>query len=567
MPKKFKNKKKISRRPQDKAFFQKADLLQEWMIFHNKFPAAKTTIAGRNTIEHVHGTFLSAQRRYAKGYEKVGRSTVNIKPERFLYMKRIHPKIFHVYRDRPSTFLPALINDEWSYVFKIFQEMDRKRGITKNDYCFSFASKRPYIGDKSSSYKEHMIRAFGIAFSPLKCSPMAPVGTMQNLCSYMFISNRPNCKPSYMTKNKASPTKIVLHYQQMMDNYNHQYSSSYFPPSTVPSDIRITCEIALCSILPENIFESLKSATSQEEIVIIFQRHEYAIDTFFFGVNGKVGYNALINIVDSTYPQPRRINFSFTTAEPVHMPSCDTYCRELYIYGAEGRPQVDGRCRAMPPNISNLGLEVWKFIWHSLCPLSQVCPPNHCQVCIYNSLLKSQMRLHKDNGYKDGEKQGGTGTDSTVNSHIFGTDVIIVTYGDSMSMHLIAPPPGKTYRVSSKHLGIKKSKKHMVSTPLEHFSIYIHTAHDDEMFHHGLSFDNRGCQKQINRVRIAFIFRWLSVKRNFRCDKKDDKCNRYSMFDKYAMLQVSKHHKSALWLNSLYPDGIDDTLQKLGLHD
>ena len=275
----------------------------------------------------------------------------------------------------------------------------------------------------------------------------------------------------------------------------------------------------------------------------------------------------MINIVDSSFPQPRRINFSCTQLAPVYMPLLNTSCRELYIYGGEGRPQLDGRCRAMPPNVFNLGVEVWKFIWHSLCPLSQVCPPNHCQVCIYNSLMKSEMRLHKDNGYKDGEKQGGTGTDSTVNSHIFGTDVIIVTYGDSMNMHLIAPPPGRTYRVSAKDLGLKKSRDHMVTTELEHYSIYIHSAHDDEMFHHGLKFENQGYAKHTNRVRIAFIFRWLSVKRKFRCNRNDEKCNRYSMVDKYAMLQLSKHHESKLWWDAIYPNGIDETLQKLGIHE
>ena len=84
----------------------------------------------------------------------------------------------------------------------------------------------------------------------------------------------------------------------------------------------------------------------------------------------------------------------------------------------------------------------------------------------------------------------------------------------------------------------------MVTTELEHYSIYIHSAHDDEMFHHGLKFGNQGYPKHINRVRIAFIFRWLSVKRKFRCNRNDEKCNRYSMVDKYAMLQLSKHHES-----------------------
>ena len=70
-----------------------------------------------------------------------------------------------------------------------------------------------------------------------------------------------------------------------------------------------------------------------------------------------------VNIIGSS--------MSSTSSAPVYMTLCDTYCRELYIYGAEGRPQIDGRCRAMSPNIYNIGVEIWKFIWHSLCPLSK----------------------------------------------------------------------------------------------------------------------------------------------------------------------------------------------------
>ena len=348
MPKSNHNKKTQHRKSNEIAFFKKADLLHDWMRFHNKFPAAKSSVEGMKTVEHAIGTFLSAQRRYFKGYKKTNRPLVTLNQERFLYLKRIHPSIFEVYKNRPKTFLPVLVEDEWSYVFQNFQKMDKKRGINKHDYCFSFASKRPYLGEKSSSYKEHMIRSFDIAFSPVTCSPTAPVGTMQNLCSYMFISSRPNCQPIFMRENKASPRKVVLHNQQVIDNYHHVYSSNYFPPNTVPSDIHIMTEIAVCS---------------------------------------------------------------------------------------------------------------------------------------------------------------------------------------------------------------------------KHQSIYIHTAHDDEMFHHGLNFGNNGHDKKKNRVRIALIFRWLSVKRNFRCDKKDNKCNRYSMVDKYAMEQLSKHHKSMLWWNAIYPEGIKDTFEKLGLNE
>ena len=304
---------KSFRKPRDQEFVRKADLLCEWMTFHNRFPSAKATTAGRRTIEHPHGTFLSAQRRYLKGYEKTGRPTIRLKSERFLYLKQMHPEIFNVHKgNRSPTFLPTLVEEQWSYVFEKFYTMDRMKGIDKSDYCFSFESKRPYLGTKSLSYKEHMIRSFSVAFSPSMCYPASPVGTMQRVCSYIFVSSRPDCQPNFMKEDTASPRKIFLQTQLMNEKYHHKYMSSYFAPETVPSEIKITCEIALFTILPCNIFECLKASTSIEEIVSIYQQHDYAFDTFFFGVGGKVGYKSLINIVDSSFPQPRRINFSCT---------------------------------------------------------------------------------------------------------------------------------------------------------------------------------------------------------------------------------------------------------------
>jgi hypothetical protein len=116
----------------DQEFMRKADLLCEWMMFHNRFPSAKSTTAGRRTIEHPHGTFLSAQRRYLKGYVKIGRPTLRLQPERCLYLKQMHLEIFTVHKgNRSSTFLPTLIEEEWSHVFENFYTMDRRKCIDK----------------------------------------------------------------------------------------------------------------------------------------------------------------------------------------------------------------------------------------------------------------------------------------------------------------------------------------------------------------------------------------------------------------------------------------------------
>ena len=119
------------------------------------------------------------------------------------------------------------------------------------------------------------------------------------------------------------------------------------------------------------------------------------------------------------------------------------YVEHLFTYGAAGRPLLDTRVKKMPYNVAYLGESCWKVVRHYLCPMTKLCPPNHCQVFVYNSKLNSSMVPHKDNGYK---KEDGKLTSNTSgerhNSHIFGTEVMIVTIGDPMNFYLIPPPSG-----------------------------------------------------------------------------------------------------------------------------
>jgi len=59
--------------------------------------------------------------------------------------------------------------------------------------------------------------------------------------------------------------------------------------------------------------------------------------------------------------------------------------------------------------------------------------------------LKSEMRFHKDNGHQDdvtGKHRGGN-VDKEMNSHILGSDVLMVTIGDTMDFHLVCPNHAK----------------------------------------------------------------------------------------------------------------------------
>ena len=168
---------------------------------------------------------------------------------------------------------------------------------------------------------------------------------------------------------------------------------------------------------------------------------------------------------------------------------------------------IDYKSRAMPSDVCQLGEEVWKLVRGHLQPLSFVCPPNHCQVCLYNSVMKSEMRPHKDNGYKteSGTLKGNTSGDKQ-NSHIFGTEVIIVTLGDPMNYFLIPPPSGNNYTASYKDHDTTSNIKRANVISLGDCSIYVHTAHDDEQFVHKLLFPSKSKK---NQVRFAFIYRWL----------------------------------------------------------
>ena len=55
--------------------------------------------------------------------------------------------------------------------------------------------------------------------------------------------------------------------------------------------------------------------------------------------------------------------------------------------------------------------------------------------------MKSGMHMHKDNGHRDdiSGKHHGANPDKEVNSHIFGSDVLMVSIGNTMDHHLVCP--------------------------------------------------------------------------------------------------------------------------------
>ena len=172
-----------------------------------------------------------------------------------------------------------------------------------------------------------------------------------------------------------------------------------------------------------------------------------------------------------------------------------------------------------------------------------------------------EMRIHKDNGKQVLDANGqpkltGIQTDTKLNSHIFGTPVLMLTIGDTMDYHLIRPDysRGQDYTCTSGEAreNFKKRRAKCVKTvPLADGTLYVHTAHDDELYHHTLDFCKEILATHKNHIRVVLVYRWLSVSAYFRADENDCRGNRYSMVDRYAFERLWEFDKSPEWCKAL----------------
>ena len=261
----------------------------------------------------------------------------------------------------------------------------------------------------------------------------------------------------------------------------------------------------------------------------------------------------------------------------------------------------------MPVPIFDLGVAAWSKSHPQLCAMGQVMPPNNVQILVYYQINQNeiermkkkyysrleaihhaytpgkakqvtirrkdengqrtqvyrgsiyttqrwnQMRMHRDNGRMNCD----TGViqfanhDNQMNSHIFGTDVMTCTRGDSMNFDLVTHLPTQDITISSKqaraniqHIQKQKGDLRAIikSVDLDNGSIYLHTSHDDEMYFHRAMFPKATSDQ--NKIRLAFVFRWLCVPTYYRQNSMDEGCNRYSMVNKHAFEKIESLGKS-----------------------
>ena len=198
-------------------------------------------------------------------------------------------------------------------------------------------------------------------------------------------------------------------------------------------------------LLPHNLIDRIRGCRTFSEFEALLDGSGTTFDSFNYGVGGYV-YSKVGCIMDLKYPQPYRTSFSCTFGPTHYFPSLGTECQELFTYGSHpGRPTLDARSRPMSKAAYDVGVEAWKAAWPHLSAMCQVCPPYNCQMLMYPDLflindtsyqtmskkeksnheknrthLKSEMRLHKDNGHRDNisGKQRGGNVDKEMNSHV-----------------------------------------------------------------------------------------------------------------------------------------------------
>ena len=487
-------------------------------------------------------SLYNAITKYRSYYKKMQNSTTNpcekkykqtLSSHQIACLDHIHPWILR-HESIIDIVYPQPHQQDWLAYLRTLQQLTMEDYITT--FCFCSPNTKRFVTGDAKTFREFMIFKVGLHYIKFhECSFVSCHGTMKRILSFLLL----NQDFSFMMRKVRLPPTIVTIDNHQRKEPNH-VSSCYFSPNGVPNFLKVIMQETLQSIFDKELLDMLSSSTTADDLKTVLNEFDHCFDTFHYGTTGR--YSKTIDaILHQELPQPRRTTFSCKRFPSFCIPQTQVSVNELYVYGAAGRPYLDSRCRPMPYSVAMLGEECWKHCWHYFGPLSKQCPPYHCQVCTYCSMFGSTMRLHKDNGYQseDGDLAGTTAPSDT-NSHIFGTDVMVVTLNDSMNFHLVPPPSGSTHRATQQQYMKEKMQSKGKVIELDEYSIYIHSAHDDELYMHGLEFDSTTKKSQTNRTRFAFVFRWLCKSKMYRASEHDDASNRYSVYERSAFDQITK---------------------------
>jgi hypothetical protein len=147
-------------------------------------------------------------------------------------------------------------------------------------------------------------------------------------------------------------------------------------------------------------------------------------------------------------------------------------------------------------------------------------------------------------------------TDKTLNSHIFGTSVIVFSLFDDMDFGLLVPPPGKDYTMSQ-----KEHKWHDdLTIHLDHGSVYVLDPCDDENYMHSAKFPKcpacpsgrKPCGYECShnsRVRLALVYHWVSKRCPFYANMNGPLKD--AMHVPNAVEKLSKSKQGKQWIRVL----------------
>jgi len=463
--------------------------------------------------------------------------------------------------------IPDYLDDMWNDVFQSIANKDKDKAYDIVNYTYA-STAIPFVPFGMSSYEEYIIRSSGChaLFKPSDCHPsIAKPGTIQGTFSCMLYPEH------YNYLSEANEDQFTYNIVDNTPLLNHTYNDSIFPKEKQPTELQKMIDNAVLSILPPEFINALKDCKSASEIKSLLQSNDKYLDNLHFpeGARGP----ELVNLTDTCYNQPRRVGCSVTIGDIKYLPTLGTKVRRLLTYGANRRPDADMRSRPMTKELYDLSIAVWNYTRKALSPISKVCPVNNWQVLVYfdtpsdndSNQYNGDMALHHDFGIIKPNGKNHLGVvettrcghrDKKLASHTYGTDIVQITSSLFGGMNFLQIKPdytkGEQYDITQdrakeilatrnrelteqmKGNSFDRDAVDLVhKTYLPPGSIYIHTPHNDEMYHHGLEFPKVEKRTKI-RIRVALVGRILAVPAYFRADEEDGRCNRYAMMGRYV---------------------------------
>lgn len=321
---------------------------------------------------------------------------------------------------------------------------------------------------------------------PKECTRDKPVSDIRHTISYMLT-------PDTEDVQTPSPTKRMMEHDQA-----HHYTV-YFGPESFPDGF-FDCAL---QHLPEWLihYNNHQITLTKDELVQKISDTVPFFDPFPVSVLGTNLAKGVAPITDLAHSTPRRANLS----DRVHPDKYKTqfHCHVFtgYTYTLSFCPDFLYYGRPIDPGFAELKVKLWKMVKPHLSPISQLCPPNGCQLLAYFREFKGRINAHRD-------MNPNMVVSPEINSQIIGSSVLVVSFLAKQYFHLCQQKKstmsnGKpTYNYPS-----------LDSFLTEHCSVYILDPRDDVRWHHKTEFP----PGEKGMVRISLTFRWLGRRQEFLC--------------------------------------------------